>query len=252
MKKFLIIFFLFVLAIFSSFSLDIIYGGKLNAEELAVLRKEYPFIENVSDDLYDGPSKDLGFRRYILAPDTYALSEVLEEPCKVTEIEGNYVQYVNYYHYVKIRIIKDTEGLFENNQVLNVYYMTFDQIHAPKAGDKVIIPLTVDEYEEGGIITVLEGVYYYVSSDGYAICSFKEKYDTGFNEGYRAEYLIDKRLKKTEKEWELYFEVKNAMYNSSGGRKGFIDYEEFKVRIQRELIAKNEEVINEIKSRDVG
>ena len=42
------------------------------------------------------------------------------------------------------------------------------------------------------------------------------------------------------------------MYNSSGGRKGFIDYEEFKVRIQRKLIAKNEEVINEIKSRDVG
>lgn len=240
-KKFLFITILLIFAILSACTFDLFWGIKLRDKEIYKLRKEYPFIEVGYDNSYVGPQKDLGFRMCLISPDTYLYCKILNNGVEAKEFKDGLVPKNEYYHYFLAETINDTEKIFPSGIKLHICFENIDWIIPPKTGDKIIIPIKISENsDKATIFWDYHGCLYYVTEKGFAISSGRENNDTGYNNGYKADFLVGCRLKKSEKEFELYIKNNNYEYEKSKGKYGFVDYKAYKDKIINELLDKNE------------
>lgn len=240
-KKFLFITILLIFAILSACTFDLFWGIKLRDKEIYKLRNKYPFIEADYHNLYTGPQKDLGFRIRMISPDTYLYCEIMNNGLPVKEFKDGLVPKTEYYDYYLVKAISDTEGLFPSGTKLHICFDALEWFHPPKTGDKIIIPVIIDEKSDKAVFfNDMGGCLYYVTERGFAMSAIRESDETGNNNGYKAEFLVGNRLKRTEKEFELYSETRSREYEKSDGAYGFIDYEAYKKKIIFELLDKNE------------
>ena len=241
MKKFLCVAVLLILAFLCACTMDIFWGVRLTDREIYKLRLDYPFIEDGIDISDRGPIKNTEFRIRMISPDTYLYCEIMNDGVSAKEFIDGLVPKTEYYDYYLVKAISDTEGIFPSGTMLHICFDSPQWFHSPKTGDKIIIPVKINQKSDKAVFfNDMDGCLYYVTERGYAMSAIRESSETGSNNGYKAEFLVGNRLKKTEKEFEYYAKNRNREYEKSGGEYGFIDYEAYKKKVIFELLDKNE------------
>ena len=138
-----------------------------------------------------------------------------------------------------IKIIKDSEGIYEEGAITNFAYGRANQANAPKpkVGEKIIIPITLGETDSTAENYAGFRGYYYITDEGYGIAAFEEETETYYS-GKTAENIL-KSLKKTDAERNAYLAEKKEMYEKSGGEYGFTSIEMLREQIKEKLANKN-------------
>lgn len=240
-KKFLFITILLIFAILSACTMDIFWGVRLTDREIYKLRLDYPFIEDGIDISDRGPIKNTEFRIRMISPDTYLYCEIMNDGVSAKEFIDGLVPKTEYYDYYLVKAISDTEGIFPSGTKLHICFDSPQWFHSPKTGDKIIIPVKINEKSDKAMFfNDIGGCLYYVTERGFAMSAIRESSETGSNNGYKADFLVGCRLKKSEKEFELYTKDNNYEYEKSKGKYGFVDYKAYKDKIINELLDKNE------------
>ena len=186
---------------------------------------------------------EISMRTHIERCDTFAYCEVISKPYRVPiylteeDKDKNPDQLPKLLMY-DIKIIKDSEGIYEKGAITNFAYGRANQANAPtpKVGEKIIIPITLGEPDSTAENYAGFRGYYYITDEGFGISAFEEEPETYYS-GKTAENII-KSLKKTDAEREAYLAKKNEMYEKSGGKYGFTSIEMLREQIKEKLEAK--------------
>lgn len=139
-----------------------------------------------------------------------------------------------------IKVISDSEGLYEKGTITNFAYGRANQTNAPrpKVGEKIIIPITLGE--KNSTAQNYSGCrgYYYITEDGFGIAAFKEDEEYTYS-GKTAENILA-ALKKTDEERKAYLSEKIESYEKTNGEYGFNSIDMLRKQIKERLSSKKE------------
>ena len=211
-------------------------GKGLTEEEGALIRQEHGYpIYKERDDTEIAYSKT-SFREIVTYTDTFAYCEVIKETYKQEVIMDGNVKNPPMLDVYTVRVIEDTEGLFEKNTVLTYSYGLFNEHNCPKplVGDKIILALTINP----GTAECVSGKngFYYVY-DGYGIAAFEEEEE--FTYTGKTVNNIMKALKKTDAEEKEYWNLIKMRFERSGGKDGYESIEMLKEQIKEKFANKD-------------
>ena len=198
----------------------------LTSQEIISLREKYPVFDEEIPNPENVIMRKISFEERITTVDTFAYCEVVGDVryIKVNAGSGHEIldnklndmgidtTLIKYQYPVKI--ISDTEGLFDEGT--EIYYTNGlsnqNYSPAPNIGDKIIIPITVDRYNDL-IFSTRQG-YYYVTDNDYVLSGYAE--DEGFEfTGIKRSELM-KKLKKTDKQVDVYNELRKIQNKNFG------------------------------------
>ena len=202
---------------------------------------------------YSPAAKTETIRDYIKINDTYAYCEVTGEPLYEKVVVDNGVEGVDNdkmvmtrYQY-PVKIISDTEGIFQKGQEISFCYgLIFqDNCPSPKPGEKIILLISAGLGENEGVFYSDSLGYYSVTEKGYVMSAFREKGGFSYS-GTKAENLM-KELSKNEDELLYYSKLRKYEYELAYGSETFTDVETYKAKVKNELIPKNQEMVKSLK-----
>ena len=233
----------------------------LSNEEVELLRAEYPYYDETLPDVSMTATVN-DIRKVVKKNDTFIYCEVMGEPLieevyimsGVPEIDEKLYKDIEQgflrYQY-PVKIISDTEGIFQKGQEISFCYGIIFQEYSPspKAGDKIIIPISVGLGENEGIFFSDAIGYYSVTEKGYVMSAFKEN-STKVYSGKKADNLM-KTLVKTDEELSFYKELKKYEFDIYYGEENITDITAFKAKVTNELVPKNRVMIESLKELTV-
>ncbi|MBE6730357.1 MAG: hypothetical protein E7564_01560 [Ruminococcaceae bacterium] len=202
---------------------------RLSEEEIESLRTKYvlydqenPLVEFTSE-YYNKTIRD-----YVKNNHTFVYCEVLRDAYE--ELSG-----LDRITYVKVKVISDTEGFFEEGDEFAFRYGIMDSYYSPqpKKGDRIVVPVGFSIYNKIFDIYGDRNGCYYVTEDDFVISAFFERGDIKYS-GIKIDSLM-KKLKKTYLESTEYLKLMKEEYNHSSGRRGFENLNEYKKLIRSKI-----------------
>lgn len=262
-KRFYLIILLLFLSVAVCCLTQLLPKRRLDDKEIQKLRLEYPIMyKGEVNPLMSVDTSKSGIRKIVEGADTFVYCEIIGEPVYrkifigtgIAELDKEVFENTEYnavqYHF-PIRIISDTEGIFEKGQEITYCYGVTNQDYDPNRaiGEKIVIPIYISGGEsKGEFYTSIKG-YYYITTEGYAISAFSEN-NIRYN-GLKVDVLMES-LAKTESEREAYLELKKQEYEWFRGEDGFVKIEDFKSKVKNELVPKNQELVKSLKENSLA
>ena len=181
---------------------------------------------------------EVTFRERVERTDTFAYCETIKDKEYIELEPGGLISKNSEMRIHTARVIKDSEGLFKEGDVIVFAYGLMPQSYCPqpKVGDKMIIPvnfLFINDVEEVWNTSSGNDGYYYVTEDGYCIAAFEE--EEGFVYSGKTVDNLLKALKKTDEERESYLSPYRERYENTDGKFGFDSIEMLKKQIREKL-----------------
>ncbi len=181
---------------------------------------------------------EVAFRERVEQTDTFAYCETIKDKEYIELEPGELVPKNSKMRIHTARVIKDSEGLFKEGDVIVFAYglMPQDYCPQPKVGDKMIIPVNlhfIDSVEREWNTGSGNDGYYYVTEDGYCIAAFEE--EEGFVYSGKTVDNLLKALRKTDEERESYLSRYRERYENTNGKFGFNSIEMLRKQIREKL-----------------
>ena len=213
----------------------------LTEEEVSKIREKNNYLVYVFNTS-DYPTVEFGetipFRETIKNTDTFVYCEAIGKTGLV-EIEYSITNNSPQMRVHKVKVIKDSEGLFKEDDEITFAYGLLMQGTSPrpKDGEKMVLPISFTflkgyEKDEYDCFSGSTG-YYYITDDGYAVSAFEEEEGSVYS-GKTVDNLL-KVLKKTREERDEYVKKYKDMYERTEGNFGFDSIEMLRKQIREKL-----------------